>query len=451
MTRALQVLLAMLTATQQFSGEAEGLRLIEVDPSHSHVSGLHRSMLPGVSETVHIYSPLSAELTAHLAAIGRYNTRAVNPTRWSVQLFAGPDYLAEMQGEKPGGIVVFSGRNHENIRYIEAALKGGQHVFGDKPWIIDSQAFPKLEAALKLAREKHLVMYDWMALRWDPTYRLVRDLLRQEPVFGAPVPGSVEKPSVQLENLHALLKYSNGVPQKRPAFFMDVRQQGEGMADVGTHLADLAQWTLFPDQAISYQSDIRVVRATHSALTLTLDQFTRLTGESSWPAYLKEQVIDGKLADYTDGFCVYTLKGVHVSLKVRWQFEAAPGVGDSYFASYRGTRALIELRAGPKEGFTPEIYLTSTLAEPTAQWEASLRSAVNRLQKDYPGLSLETAGHSIHMLLPKAEQGSDGTGKIFKEFEGYVRDWNTFPEFETTNLLTKYYITTTAVTLSRKL
>jgi hypothetical protein len=254
-----------------------------------------------------------------------------------------------------------------------------------------------------------------------------------------------------LENLHALLKYSNGVPQRRPASVLDVRQQGEGMADVGTHLADLAQWTLFPGRAISYRTDIHMLRAEHSALTLTLEQFSRLTGESSWPDYLKESIVDGKLRDYTNGSCVYTLKGVHVSLKVGWQFEAPPGARDSYFASYLGTHALIELRAGPKEDFIPEIYLTPQADEPTATWQTGLRSAVNRLQNEYPGLSFEKAGQSIHMVLPKADRSADGLQKLYQEFAGFVRDPNTFPEFENSNLLAKYYITTTAVALAGRM
>jgi predicted dehydrogenase len=424
-----------------FAADPEQLRLIEIDPGHPHLSGLHTHMLPGISDDVHIYSPLSAELTAHLAAITRDNNRAENPTHWSVELFAGPDFLAKMQREQPGGIVALSGRNSANILYIETALKAGQHVFADKPWIIDSEAFPKLETALKLARDNHLVTYDWMTLRGETAYRLVRDLVRQESIFGTPVPGSVANPSVHLENLHALLKYSNGVPQKRPAFFLDDRQQGEGMADVGTHLADLAQWTLFPDQKIAYRADVRVLQATHSALTLTLEQFTRLTGESAWPAYLKQNIVDGKLKDYTNGSCVYALKGVHVSLKVGWQFEAPPGASDSYFASYLGTRVLIELRAGPAEHFIPEIYLTPSPSEPLATWQANLKST---------GLSFEKTGNSFHVLPPKTDRGSDSLQKIFNEFAGYVRNPSTFPEFENSNLLAKYYITTTAVALANK-
>jgi predicted dehydrogenase len=416
------------------------LRLIEIDPAHSHLSQLHARMLPGVSDTVHIYSPLSAELAAHLAAIARNNGRAADPTHWSVQLFAGPEYLAQLAREPPGGIVVFSGRNAMNIGSVEAALRGGQHVYADKPWIIDAEAFPRLEAALKLARSKHLVAMDWMPLRSDPRYRLVREVLKREAVFGEPVPGTADQPSVRLENLHAMLKYSGGVGQRRPAAFLDVRQQGEAIADVGTHLADIAQWTLFPGQEISYRRDIRVLRADHSAVALTLDQLRRLTGESDWPAFLKDKVTEGKLADYTNGSCLYTIKGVHVSLKSAWQFEAAPGEQDSYFISYLGSRAMVELRAGAKEHFVPQIYLTPAATEQAVIWEASVKSMAHELR-----LSIEKQGRAFHLILP--ESRDDGL-EMFQELLGFIRDWSTFPESENSNLLAKYYVTTTAVALA---
>ncbi len=427
------------SAMMQPTGAGEQFALIEVDPGHSHLSELHNRTLSGVSDLVHIYSPLTSELTAHLAAIARYNNRLDNPTHWSIRLFAGPDYLAEMRKEPPGGVVALSGRNDQKIRYIDAALQGGQHVFADKPWVIDTAGFSQLEAALQFAHEKHLVTYDWMTLRAEPAYKLVRDLVGNSAVFGSAAPGSVDHPAVKLENLHALVKFSNSIPQLRPASFVDIRQQGEGMADVGTHLADLAQWTLFPGQAISYKTDVHVLRADHAALSLTLPQFTRLTGEAAWPEYLKRDIVDGKLRDYTNGSCVYTLKGVHVSLQVGWQYEAAPGAQDSYFASYHGTHALIELRAGPEENFIPQIYVTPVVKN-SAGWEEALKHALGQLSYE------KTAG-SFHLLLPEAGRGG-GLQKLFAAFAGFVRDRNTFPDFENDNLLAKYYVTTTAVSMA---
>lgn len=425
------------------------LRLIEIDPGHSHISGLHSKSLPGVSNEVHIYSPLTPELASHLAALARFNARETEPTHWAVRLFAGPDYLNGLAGEGPGNIVALSGRNEKKIGYIQAALAAGQNVFADKPWIISSSDFPKLEAALQLADTKHLVTYDWMTLRGNKVYQLQRDLLMDTSVFGRPQTGSVDNPAVRLENLHALLKFANGLPQQRPPSFLDIRQQGEGLADVGTHLADLVQWSLFPNQAISYRSDLRVLKADRSPLILTLDQFTRLTGQTTWPDYLKSAIVDGQLKYFANGSCIYSIRGVYVRLKVGWQFEAPHGAQDSYFASYLGTRSSIELRAGVNENYIPQIYVTPGEGIDSRSLEANLKRALLRLNDKYAGLSLEKTGRAFHVLIPPADRGGDDLRNIFDQFAGYVRDPRTFPAFENINLLAKYYLTTTAVAMAQ--
>ena len=63
-----------------------------------------------------------------------------------------------------------------------------------------------------------------------------------------------------MESVHYLLKMVAGAPLRRPAWFFDVGQQGEGLSDVGTHLVDLVPWVLFPDQAIDYRAAIQMRR-----------------------------------------------------------------------------------------------------------------------------------------------------------------------------------------------
>jgi hypothetical protein len=53
-----------------------------------------------------------------------------------------------------------------------------------------------------------------------------------------------------MESVHRLMKSVAGVPSLRPAWFFEVDEQGEALVDVGTHLVDLAQWTVFSDQAL---------------------------------------------------------------------------------------------------------------------------------------------------------------------------------------------------------
>jgi predicted dehydrogenase len=425
------------------------LRLIEIDPGHSHISGLHAKSLPGASDEVHLYSPLTPELATHLSALARFNSRLSDPTHWSARVFAGPDYMESFKQESPGNVVALSGNNKKKIGYVLAALEQGQNVFADKPWIIDSEDFPRLESALKLADSKHLVTYDWMTLRADALYQLQRALVGDPSVFGSAVSGTADEPAVRLENLHALLKYSSGMPQRRPASFMDVRQQGEGMADVGTHLVDLVQWTLFPEQPISYSRDIHVLRGEHSPLNLTLEQFMRLTGETDWPDYLKQNLVNNTLRYFANSSCLYTLRGIYIELKVGWQFEAPKGAQDSYYVSYKGTRSLIELRAGANEHYTPEIYVTPNEERSAAEVQQNLENAIARLSGRYPNLSVEKAGGTFHVVVPKADRSGEDLYSLFEQFAGVVHNYNTFPSYENTNLLAKYYVTTKAVELAR--
>src|SRR5450432_4409636 len=86
--------------------ETRELRLIEVDPGHSHAAALHATMLPGFSSEAHIYAPLGTDLTEHMNRIAGFNARANNPTTWALTLFAGPDFLGKIREEPPGNVVV---------------------------------------------------------------------------------------------------------------------------------------------------------------------------------------------------------------------------------------------------------------------------------------------------------------------------------------------------------
>jgi hypothetical protein len=59
-------------------------------------------------------------------------------------------------------------------------------------------------------------------------------------VFGNPDNGSHDNPWMNKGSVHYFLKYVSGKKLQRPWFF-DVNQQGEGMTDITTHLADLVK------------------------------------------------------------------------------------------------------------------------------------------------------------------------------------------------------------------
>src|SRR5205807_5523220 len=139
---------------------------------------------PGVARQVHVYAPLGPDLVAHLGRVAGFNGRRDNPTAWELEVHTGPEALPRLLRERPGNVVVLSGRNRDKIAYIQAAVEAGLNVLADKPWIIRSEDLPRLRQALELAAHKGLVAYDIMTERYAITSILQRELVKDEDVFG---------------------------------------------------------------------------------------------------------------------------------------------------------------------------------------------------------------------------------------------------------------------------
>ena len=93
------------------------------------------------------------------------------------------------------------------------------------------------------------------------------------------MPGTAAEPGVYMESVHYLMKTVSGAPNIRPAWFFDTDEQGEGLNDIGTHLVDLVQWTLFPDQALDYRKDVQVLAAQRWPTVIPRADFQRVTRE----------------------------------------------------------------------------------------------------------------------------------------------------------------------------
>ena len=144
---------------------------------------------------------------------------------------------------------------------IHTSVDLGLNVLADKPWIIEAADLPALEETLADAQREHVVAYDIMTERYEITSVLQRELVNDPGTFGAVLEGTESEPAVYMESVHHILKLVDGVPNLRPGWFFSTHIQGEALADVGTHLVDLVQWTLFPEQAIDYRGEIRMLSA----------------------------------------------------------------------------------------------------------------------------------------------------------------------------------------------
>jgi predicted dehydrogenase len=411
----------------------DDFRLITLDPGHFHAALIQKEAYPGVSNRVSVYAPLSADLTEHLNRIVRFNQRVASPTSWELDVHASPDFLDRMVRERPGNIVVLSGRNRLKIQYIRAALEAGLHVLADKPWIIRAADMTALHDALALAERKNLVAYDIMTERYEITSILQRELVNTPLVFGSIVRGSAQEPAVYMESVHHILKMVAGAPNLRPAWFFDVEEQGEALADVGTHLVDLAQWTLFPAGALDYAQDIELDSATRWPTTLTPEQFEQVTGEKG-PG----------LDYYCNTRVAYALRGIHVKLDALWRWQAPGDSGDTHCAVYRGTKSRIEVRQGTEEKFRPELYVVGDV-------KAELEARVAQLSKQYPAIAVEDRGAEFRIAIPNRYRvGHEAHfGQVTNQFFDYLRHPETFPSWENPGMLAKYFVSTKGVELSR--
>jgi predicted dehydrogenase len=437
----------------QSLSEAEGaeVRLITLDPGHFHASLVQKLMYPQVSPEVRVYAPAGPDLQEHLARIQSFNTRGENPTHWEETVYTGPDFLERMVREKAGNVVVISGNNARKTEYIDQSVRAGLNVLADKPMAITPEGFRQLRKDFERAKSKQVLLYDIMTERSEITAILQRELARMPELFGTLEKGTAQEPAVVMESVHHFFKEVAGKPLTRPAWFFDVRQQGEAIPDVGTHLVDLVQWECFPEQALDWKHDIRVLSASRWPTKLSREQFQRATGLAEFPGFLKPDVgPDGALNVFQNGDVAYTVRGVHAKVTALWKFEAPAGAKDTHYALVRGSRAQLVVQQGPEEQYRPTLYVADKSGATEEAFEQRLRAAVTRLSGTWTGLGLKRCGARWALTVP--DQYSVGHeahfAQVTERFLGYLKAGR-LPDWEVPGMLAKYYTTTEAYRLSR--
>ena len=458
MTRAVLATLAvaalgLVPAGAQENGRSMAdVRLMTLDPGHFHAALVQKEMYPGVAPRVDVYAPLGPDLVEHLNRIAAYNRRPDRPTAWDLEVHTSADYFERMLRDHPGNVVVLSGRNRGKIDRVLASIRAGLHVLADKPWILKSEDLPKVDAALADADAKGVVAYDIMTERFETTTALQRALVNDRATFGDVVPGTEAEPGVYMESVHNLMKVVSGAPNMRPPWFFDTAEQGEGFNDIGTHLVDLVQWTLFPERAIDYRTDVRVLSAQRWPTSISEENFRRVTGAPRFPEALASSIKDGALEYFCNTLVSYSLRGVHTKLNVIWDWEAPPGAGDTHFAYYRGTRARVEVRQTRADRYRPELYIIPADGARQADVLAAAQAKIAALQREYPGVGVEDRGTELHVTIPDAFRvGHEAHfAQVTTRFLQYLRDRRTLPAWERPNMLAKYYVTTRGTELSRQ-
>jgi predicted dehydrogenase len=432
--------------SDMFTGKKGEVKLITLDPGHFHAALVQKTMYTTVDPVVHVYPPEGKDVMEHMARIESYNSREDNPTVWIEKLYTGPDYLERMIREKAGNVVVISGNNARKTEYIYSAVKNGFNVLADKPMVITAAGFPLLIDAFNIAREKGVLLYDIMTERYEITTILQKELSLIPQVFGKLTMGTTADPSVTKESVHHFFKYVSGKPLIRPAWFFDIRQQGEGIADVTTHLVDLIQWEAFPGKILD-TSDIEIISANRWTTSISPEEFKLVTGLDSYPEYLKEYVDGNILNVYSNGEIIYRIKGVCAKVSVIWDFQAPEGTGDTHYSLMKGTKCSLIINQGQEEKYQPVLYIEPVSSENPVSFNELLSTEFKKISAKYPGVNLIRMDQRKWMVdIPDSYKvGHEAHfGQVTDKFLNYLQE-GTMPEWEVPDMITKYFTITRAL------
>jgi hypothetical protein len=191
--------------------------------------------------------------------------------------------------------------------------------------------------------------------------------------------------------------------------------------------------------------DIRVLAGKRWPMVLSLPQFQRVTGEPEFPAYLSSAVQADGLHYFCNNSVLYTLRGVHVKLDVKWGFEAAPGKGDTEVAIYRGTKSGVEVRDN-------EVWVIPVEGVSKAAARVAVHKALAANSQRWPGLSAEETARGFRVVIPAALRiGHEAHFALLtRQFLDYVKDPASLPQWESSFLKAKYFVTTQGVAMARR-
>jgi predicted dehydrogenase len=431
-----------------FTGAKGEVKIMTLDPGHFHAALVQKNMYGQVSPEVFVYAPDGNDLKEHLKRINGYNTRSDNPTAWTEKVYTGSDYLEKMLSEKPGNVVVVSGNNRIKTDYIKKSVEAGLNVLADKPMVISADKFPVLEEAFRIAQEKGLLLYDIMTERFSVTTILQRELSMIPEIFGKLDTGNVKKPAVEKISVHHFYKSVSGNALVRPAWFFDVEQQGEGIVDVTTHLVDLVQWGCFPNQIVK-KTDIQLISARRWPTVLSKQDFKGVTLMDQYPDYLLKDVKGDELNVFANGEIIYKLKDVVAKVSVVWNYKAPEGGGDTHYSIMRGSTSCLEIKQGVEEKYDPTLYIIAGEGVNLKTFATNLDIKVKGLPQ--AGLSIENVNKNTwKVIIPDALKVSHEAhfAQVTEKYLEYLKDGK-LPDWEVPNMITKYFITTSALKLAK--
>lgn len=424
--------------------ESKKHTLVVVSPGHFHAGLTLRNRHPLLADEVYVYSEDGPELGDFLSLVDAFNRRQAEPTSWRLHIYRGTDYLDALLRERPGDVAIVAGKNNTKLKTMQRLHEAGIHVLGDKTWLIDGS---QLDLVEEITASPPLAM-DIMTERFEIATCVQQALCANEQVFGG-FRSAGDEPAVYMKSVHHLYKEVNGEPLVRPVWYFDYSVLGEGITDVTTHLADLAQWMVAGDKGANYARDIVLTSARQWPTDIPLEIFSRVTGLDAFPDFTRQHVSNGVLHYLCNAKITYTLRGVPVEIDSIWDLAIPQGGGDTHYSILRGNFADLVVDQGPETGFLTRLRVVPT--RKTATHEKALREALDGMEGICPGVGLSDDENGYLITIPAAmHQGHEARfAQVLDQFLGYV-EGGEWPRRVSEELIAKYTLLANAYDLSHR-
>lgn len=251
-----------------------------------------------------------------------------------------------------------------------------------------------------------------------------------------------------MESVHHFYKEVSGALLIRPKWYYDVKQQGEGIADVTTHLIDQLFWKCFTNQAINHKIDVGSITAFHWPTEITLDNYNQSTGSETFPDYLHKDIENSVLKVNANGTLNFDIKGHNVELKVLWNWQAPEGGGDTFSSVIKGTNAILKTVQDADQGFVKQLFVIKSEGISENEFSDNIKNAIDKLKENYSFISYTPTSKKGEYLINIPLENREGHESHFtyvaESFFNYLVNRN-MPDWEISNTIAKYYLTTKAV------
>jgi hypothetical protein len=409
-------------------------------PGHFHAALTLRERHPLVRDDIVVYADEEAEIREFLGLVAAFNARAERPTRWRPVVRVGANPLDRLCVDRPGDVVILAGRNDLKMGWIRRLHDAGFSVLADKPWMSASTDLADLHQALSgppLAMEL-------LTGRHETTTLVERLLVGAPDVFGT-FAVSGDEAAITFESVHHLEKLVNGAPLRRPPWFFDVRVQGDGLADIPTHLVDHAQQLVAATSGRhgngAFEARIgpvlQVVAARRWTTRVPRELFARVTGAPDFPTSLGP-FVDGDGLEYPgNAELVFRCGAILASATTRWDLTCQPGGGDLHRGRLRGTRADVHVEQSADTGGRRRLVVKPRAG--TSGVDEALRARVASWQSRLPGLAAVRVETGWELVIPPALRSTHEAHfpLVLDEFLGYIErgEW---PKDRMADTLAKY-------------